>query len=210
MEMDAPQDENKWIYANFNRPQTEALFFARAVVLVEGVSDQLALEALAERRGRSLDAEGVSIVPIGGSKNIGTFMDLFGPQGVDAKLAGLFDVAEEGDYQRGLERAGIGSKLTRADMERLGFYACVADLEDELIRALGSEVVERVIDSQGDLESFRSFQRQPAWRGRPVEQQLHRFFGTHSGRKIQSAALLVAALDLSQVPRPLDRVLAHV
>jgi predicted ATP-dependent endonuclease of OLD family len=210
MEMDAPQDENKWIYANFNRPQTEALFFARAVVLVEGVSDQLALEALAERRGRSLDAEGVSIVPIGGSKNIGTFMDLFGPQGFDAKLAGLFDVAEEGDYQRGLERAGIGSKLTRADMERLGFYACVADLEDELIRALGSEVVERVIDSQGDLESFRSFQRQPAWRGRPVEQQLHRFFGTHSGRKIQSAALLVAALDLSQVPRPLDRVLAHV
>jgi hypothetical protein len=210
MEMDASQGEDKWIYANFNRPQTAAVFFARAVVLVEGVSDQLALEALAERRGRNLDSEGVSIVPIGGSKNIATFLDLFGPQGFDAKLAGLFDVAEEGDFQRGLERAGIGSKLTRADMERLGFFACVADLEDELIRALGVDAVERVIDAQGDLESFRSFQRQPAWRGRPVEEQLHRFFGTHSGRKIQSGALLVAALDLAQVPRPLDGVLAHV
>jgi predicted ATP-dependent endonuclease of OLD family len=210
MEMDASQDENKWIYANFNRPQTAALFFARAVVLVEGVSDQLALEALAERRGRNLDAEGVSIVPIGGSKNIGTFLDLFGPQGFDAELAGLFDVAEEGDYQRGLERAGLGSKLNRADMELLGFFACVADLEDELIRALGAEAVERVIDAQGDLESFRSFQRQPAWRGRPVEEQLHRFFGTHSGRKIQSGALLVGALDLARVPRPLELVLAHV
>ena len=210
MEMDASQNEDKWIYANFNRPQTAALFFARAVVLVEGVSDQLALEALAERRGRNLDAEGVSIVPIGGSKNIGTFLDLFGPQGFDAKLAGLFDVAEEGDYQRGLERAGFGSKLNRADMERLGFFACVADLEDELIRALGSDAVERVIDAQGELESLRSFQRQPAWRARPIEEQLHRFLGTHSGRKIQSAALLVAALDLAQVPRPLDRVLAQI
>jgi OLD-like protein len=208
--MDVSQDEDKWIYANFNRPQTAALFFARAVVLVEGVSDQLALEALAERRGRNLDAEGVSIVPMGGSKNIGSFLDLFGPQGFDARLAGLFDAAEESDFQRGLERAGLGSKLTLADMERLGFFACVADLEDELIRALGADRVERVIDAQGDLESFRSFQRQPAWRGRPVEEQLHRFFGTHSGRKIQSAALLVGALDLAQVPRPLERVLAHI
>ena len=39
---------------------------ARAVVLVEGVSDQRALEALAERRGRNLEAERVAIVPIGG------------------------------------------------------------------------------------------------------------------------------------------------
>ena len=197
-------------YANFNRPQTAALFFAQAVVLVEGVSDQLALEALAERRGRNLDAEGVSIVPMGGSKNIGSFLDLFGPHGFDARLAGLFDVAEEGDFQRGLDRAGLGSKLTRADMEQLGFFACVADLEEELIRALGAGAVERVIDALGDLDSFRSFQRQPAWRGRPVEEQLHRFLGTHSGRKIQSAALLVGALDLAQVPRPLERVLAHV
>jgi predicted ATP-dependent endonuclease of OLD family len=208
--METSHDEGERNYANFNRPQTAALFFAQAVVLVEGVSDQLALEALAERRGRNLDAEGVSVVPMGGSKNIGSFLDLFGPQGLDARLAGLFDIAEEGDFQRGLERAGLGSRLTRADMERLGFFACVADLEDELIRALGADAVERVIDAQGDLESFRSFQRQPAWRGRPVEEQLHRFLGTHSGRKIQSAALLVGALDPSQVPRPLERVLAHI
>jgi hypothetical protein len=208
--METSHEEVDSNYANLNRPQTAAVFAGRAVVLVEGVSDQLALEALAERRGRNLDAEGVSVVPIGGSKNIASFLDLFGPEGFDARLAGLFDVAEEADYQRGLERAGLGSKLTRADMEGLGFFACVADLEDELIRALGADAVEQVIDSQGDLESFRSFQRQPAWRGRPIEEQLHRFFGTHSGRKIQSGALLVGALDLARVPRPLDLVLAHV
>ena len=45
----------------------------RTVVLVEGESDQRAVEALAERRGRDLAAEGVSVVPIGGSKNFGRF-----------------------------------------------------------------------------------------------------------------------------------------
>jgi hypothetical protein len=187
----------------------EALF-ARAVVLVEGVSDRLALEALAERRGRKLDAEGISIVPMGGAKNIGSFLDRFGPQGLDVRLAGLYDAAEEGDFRRGLERAGLGSNLTRADMERLGFYVCVADLEDELIRSLGAASVERIVDAQGELGSFRTLQKQPAWRGRNTEEQLRRFMGSGGSRKIRYARLLVDALDLTQVPRPLDRVLAHV
>jgi hypothetical protein len=177
-------------------------------VLVEGVSDQLALQALAVRRGRNLEAEGISVVPIGGATSIRRFLDRFGPQGLNLGLAGLCDAAEEGDFQRGLERAGLGSNLTRADMEALGFFVCVADLEDELIRSLGAAPVERVIDAQGDLGAFRTFQKQPAWRGRPPEEQLRRFFGTHGGRKIQSAALLVEALDLTRVPRPLDGVLA--
>jgi hypothetical protein len=180
------------------------------VVLVEGVSDRFALEALAKRRGRDLEAEGISIVPMGGAGNIGSFLEVYGPRGYAVRLAGLCDAAEEGDFRRGLERAGLGANLTRADMERLGFYVCVADLEDELIRSLGAAAVERVIDAQGELASFRTFQKQPAWRGRSTEEQLRRFFGTHSGRKIQSAALLVDALDLTRVPRPLDRVLAHV
>jgi hypothetical protein len=185
-------------------------FSARAVVLVEGISDQRALEALAERRERDLDAEGVRIVPMGGSKSIGAFLERFGPHGLDVRLAGLCDSAEEGDFRRGLERAGFGSSLTRADMERLGFYVCVADLEDELIRSLGAATVEEVIAAQGELGPFRTFQKQPEWRGRAVEEQLRRFFGTHKGRKIRSAPLLVEALDLARVPRPLDRVLAHM
>jgi hypothetical protein len=183
---------------------------APAAVLVEGVSDQLAIEALAKRRGRSLDAEGISVVPIGGSKNIKTYLDRFGPQGLNFRLAGLYDAAEEGDFRRGLERAGLGSNLSRAGMERLGFYACVADLEDELIRALGAAAVERVIEANGELGALRSFQSQPQWRGRSPEAQLRRFFGTHSGRKIESGALLVEALDLNRVPRPLDLVLGHL
>jgi OLD-like protein len=181
---------------------------ARTILLVEGISDRRALEVLAERRGRDLAAESIAIVPMGGSKNIGGFLDLYGPRGSDVGLAGLCDAAEEGDFQRGLERAGLGSNLTRADMERLGFYVCVADLEDELIRSLGAATVEQIVETQGELPSFRTFQKQPAWRGRTAEEQLRRFFGTHSGRKARYAASLVGALHLGHVPRPLDRLLA--
>jgi hypothetical protein len=183
---------------------------SNAVVLVEGLSDKLALEALAERRGRTLDAEGISIVPMGGAANIGRFLDLFGPRGLDVRLAGLCDVAEEGYFRRGLERAGFGADLSRAEMEALGFYVCVADLEDELIRSLGAAAVEQVVDAQGELGSFRRFQRQPAQQGRSIEEQLRRFMGTRSGRKGLYARLLVDTLDLARVPRSLDRVLAHV
>ena len=90
----------------------------RSVVLVEGISDQWALEALAKRRGRDLRAEDVAIVPMGGSKNIGRFLERFGPRGSGARLAGLCDAGEEGDFLRALEREGFGAHLTRADMEQ--------------------------------------------------------------------------------------------
>lgn len=95
-------------------------------------------------------------------------------------------------------------------MERLGFYVCVVDLEDELIRALGASLVEGIIDSQGELDSFRTLQKQPAWRGQRIEAQLWRFMGSAGRRKIRYARFLVDALDLAQVPRPLHRTLAHV
>src|SRR3954470_14929233 len=123
----------------------------RAVILVEGVSDQIAVETLAVRRGRDLDAERVSVVPIGGAKNIRRFLEMFGPRGFDIRVAGLCDAAESRDYVRGLERAGMGTDLTVADLESFGFYRCDADLEDELIRALGVDTVQQVIERSGEI-----------------------------------------------------------
>jgi hypothetical protein len=178
----------------------------QTVVLVEGSSDQVALQALADRRGRDLAAAGIAVVPMGGARNIRRFLERFGPRGLNLGLAGLCDAGEEGDFRRGLEWAGLGSNLGRAEMEALGFYVCVADLEDELIRCLGAAAVEQIVEAQGELGSFRTFQRQPAWRARPSQEQLRRFIGTHGGRKVRYARLLVDALELTSVPRPLDRV----
>jgi Overcoming lysogenization defect protein-like, TOPRIM domain len=178
----------------------------RAVILVEGASDRIAVETLAERRGRDLRAERVSVVPIGGAQALGRFLSRYD----GARLAGLVDAGEERDFKRALERAGRGTELTRAGMEALGFYVCEADLEDELIRALGAAAVERVAEAHGDIRSFRTLQKQPEWRGRPTDAQLRRWMGSGGRRKIRYARYLVEALEPEQVPRPLDRVLAHV
>lgn len=76
--------------------------------------------------------------------------------------------------------------------------------------ALGTSAVEAVVEAQGELNSFRRFQEQPAQRGRALGAQLHRFMGTRARRKIRYGSLLVEAIDdLVQAPRALERVIAH-
>jgi hypothetical protein len=179
----------------------------RAVVLVEGMSDKLALESLAVRRGRDLAAEGVAVTAIGGAQAIRRLLDHYGPHGANLALAGLCDAGEEGVLRRALERAGLGRDLRRTDLERLGFFVCESDLEDELVRCLGARVVEEILAAHGRLRAFRTYQKQPAHRERTTEEQLHGFL---TNWKVRLAAPLVEALDLGHVPRPLDGVLAHV
>ena len=183
----------------------------RAVVLLEGPSDRGAVEALAARRGRDLAAEGVAVVTIGGAQAMGRELRRYGPPGLELATAGLYDAGEEHVVRRALESAGLGPADTRDDLERLGFFVCDRDLEDELIRALGATGVEAIVEAQGDLDRFRTLQRQPEWRGRPLEEQLRRFFGSGGRRKIRYAPLLVEALvDLDRVPPPLEGVLRYV
>jgi hypothetical protein len=178
----------------------------RSVVLVEGTSDEAALHALAERMGIDLNAHRVGVVAMGGATNIGRHLERFGPHGDDLQLAGLCDIGEVRAFRRALERAGVGPAGSIEEMEQLGFFVCDADLEDELIRTLGADRVEQVIHAAGETTIWRTFQRQPAQRGRTDLQQLRRFMGTKSGRKIRYGRLLVEALDLTAVPRPLAGV----
>ncbi len=179
---------------------------ANAVMLVEGVSDQMAVETIAARRGQDFGAQHVVVVPIGGAHAFTRYLKQFGPAGAGLRLTGLCDVGEENAVRRGLAGAGIGSPVGRADMERLGFYVCVEDLEDELIRAVGTARVAELIDSQGDLGSFRSLQRQPEWRGQPAGAQLRRFLGSGAGRKLRYARLLAGEVGLDRLPHPLEAV----
>jgi hypothetical protein len=181
---------------------------ARTVVLVEGISDQVALESLAGRQGRDLGAEGVVIVPIGGAHAVDRFLERFGPEGAGIDIVGLCDAGESAYVRRGLAAARLGSPQNRNDMERLGFFVCEEDLEDELIRACGPEAIEALLDSQGDLGSFQIFRQQPAWRQGGFEAQVRRWLGAGARRKIRYARLLVLTLDLDRMPRPLTAVLA--
>ncbi|MFF0430762.1 TOPRIM nucleotidyl transferase/hydrolase domain-containing protein [Streptomyces sp. NPDC004327] len=170
----------------------------RTVVLLEGLSDLAAVAALAARRGRDLAAEGVCVLPMGGAMNVGRFARLLGPPGLGLRLTGLCDEREHGYYARGLERAGA---------EPDAFFVCAADLEDELIRALGVPRVTELVRAEGDRRALETFLRQPAQQGRAADRQLRRFLGTKKGRKIHYGRVLVEALDEDRVPAPLEALL---
>jgi hypothetical protein len=176
----------------------------RSVVLVEGESDRRAIETLARRYGRDLADEGVEVIPVAGATNFPRFLHLLGPRGYDVPLSGMCDRGEEPGVSAALEQAGLGSGLDRARMEELGFFVCEDDLEQELIRALGTERVLEVMAGQGHTRRFRSFRNQPAQRGKTIELQIWIWMGNH---KIRYAPLLVDALELEKMPSPLIGVL---
>ena len=178
----------------------------RRVVLVEGVSDRTAVQTLAVRAGRDLAAEGIAVLAMGGATNVGHFVARYGPAGLGVPLAGLCDAGEEREFLVALRRAGFGADLDRGGLAGLGFFVCVADLEDELIRALGPVTLD-TLAAHGDLGPFRTFTKQPAQRDRAFPAQLHRWIGSGSGRKDRYAEAFAEVLEPSQVPRPLDDLL---
>jgi hypothetical protein len=183
---------------------------ASTVVLVEGLSDQIVLEVLAERQGRALRADDTFIVPAGGATNFARCLMTFGPLGSDARLLGLYDSPVEDRIRRSLERAGIDPRDERAGLESCRFYRCVTDLEDEMIRALGAGQVEQVVAAEGELRSFRKLQSMPFHRQRSLDDQLHRFIGAHSGRKYRYARSLALSLDLTDLPTALAGLLGRL
>lgn len=179
-------------------------------MLVEGDSDRIALHTLAQRCGRDLAAEGVEVVPMNGITNIRAFASRYGPHGLGLPLAGLYDVAEEAALRRGLAAAGLVAPRGPDGPRALGFYGCSTDLEDELIRALGVDAVEAVIEAAGEARSLRLPAGMPAQRERTRAAVLRRFLGSRSGRKARYAALLVSALEPGRAPEPLAGLLARV
>ena len=138
----------------------------RAVVLVEGNSDRIALRSAAERAGRDLAAEGVDVVAMGGVTNTRAFAERYGPHGLDVPLAGLYDAADEHKVRQGLAAAGLGEAHDTDSLAALGFYRCSADLEEELIRAVGVDGgVEAVIEvaGRGTVAAAARAHARPAW-----------------------------------------------
>src|SRR5262245_23202962 len=146
---------------------------------------------------------------MGGVTNTRSFASRYGPRGLGLPLAGLYDAADEGKVARGLAAAGLDTALEPDGLSGLGFFRCTADREDELIRALGIDAVEAVIDTAGETRSLRLLAGMPAQRGWTREALVRRFLGG-SGRKARYAALLVEAMEPDQAPEPLAALLSRV
>jgi hypothetical protein len=158
-----------------------------AVVLVEGESDRVALLALAHRLGA--DPRLLDVVVMSGVTNLRRH--LLALPGEDPVV--LHDAGEAAYVERTL--AALGRDVPR--------FACDADLEDELVRALGIPRVVELITQAGDRTPWETLRHQPFHRERGEAAVMRRFFGTTSGRKAKYAEILAGALTPAQAPAPM-------
>lgn len=173
---------------------------AERVILVEGISDQIAVEAVAERGGSSVAERGIVVVPMGGIHALPWHLRRTASMPPGTDVVGLYDVGEAAVVGR-----AFGCPMAR--ITELGFHACIEDLEDELIAAVGRERAVGLIESQGDARPFRTLQRQDEWRDRPLGSQIRRFIGSGARRKLRYARVFGLELAPERVPLPLRAVL---
>lgn len=168
-----------------------------AVVLVEGDSDRGAVESLASRLGHPPDLGSLVVVSMSGVTNVAHYLKMYWKAD---RLAILCDAAEAEYVRRAVER----------HPGEVGVFVCDADLEDELIRALGADRILDFVDRQGELAGFHTMQKQPDHRESAVEDQLHRFMGIRSGRKIRYGRELAKEIPIDDVPEPLADLLVYM
>ncbi|WP_134768460.1 ATP-dependent endonuclease [Nocardioides sp. 1609] len=165
------------------------------VVLVEGASDRAAVEVLARRLG----VGPLDVVVLHGITNLRAHLR-DRPPGPDGTLL-LHDAAETAHVERVLAQTGPPGGVRR--------FVCDADLEDELIRAVGVPTMLEIVAAQGERTAYDRMAQQPAQRDRTDHQRLRRWLGARSGHKLTYATLLAEAVPLDAVPPPLRDLLSH-
>jgi putative ATP-dependent endonuclease of OLD family len=126
-------DEQRLLANWWVRDKLEPLTAAR-VILVEGASDRIVVQRIAELTDHELDRLGVSVIQLDGAGDVGCVLSLFGEQGFHVPLSFLIDDDAAADT------AGkIGTDV--ASLEAHGVYVCHKDLEEEYVRVIGPEAM---------------------------------------------------------------------
>ena len=107
------------LQAEFAHERTE-MFFASAVVLVEGQTEQIALPLVFRRLGHHPDALGISVVEVGGKGNIPLVARLLAELGIPHVVVFDSDRGRPGERENRLIKRAVGKLDAPADMaERL-------------------------------------------------------------------------------------------
>ncbi len=160
-------------------------------MLVEGESDRRALEVLARR----LDVRLPRPIVLHGITNLRAEL---------ARGTGPYAVLHDHREAPWVDR------VVRASGRAVATYVCDADLEDELIRAVGVPGVLAEVDARHERTAYERMAQQVAQRDRTDHERLHRWLGARSGHKLTYAGLLAEAVDLDAAPAPLVGLLHDV
>lgn len=117
---------------------------ATRVVTVEGLSDRIILERVADLTDRNLDRLGVSVIETDGKSEIAAIAKLFGATGFRLQVSRLIDLDAEKTVADALG-------ITTANLRSNSVHTAQRDLEDEYVRALGAANVLAALTDGGQF-----------------------------------------------------------
>ncbi len=143
---------------------------ATKLILVEGITDRLLVQRVAELTGRDLDRLGVSLVQTDGVGKMIPFDMLFGPRGFNVPMFRLIDqdAAEEVAKKLGVHVEQLSSRHV---------YVSRRDLEEEYVKGLTPGFVWKAMREGGNFSKDAIDAWQRKWDGQsvPLKQQVADF-----------------------------------
>lgn len=123
------KDEQKTLARWWINTRVE-LLTASHIIAVEGQTDRMLVERVAELTGRDLYRDGIEILEAGGCQEMVHIINLFGKNGFDIPLTVLIDQDAEAKLAKKLQ-------ITPDQLLDRNVHISRADLEDEYVAALG-------------------------------------------------------------------------
>lgn len=161
---------------------------AGAVIAVEGPSDRIVVDAVANALGFDLDGHDIVVMETNGCGDMKVVESIFGAGGFDIPL---FELIDEDAVDDAAKRLDIGA----GDLETHFVFVSSRDLEDEYVRTIGAKKL------WTRMKAARTFSRnvlslcKTGPDGFPTEADLATFIRSKSNRKIPSALLAAELID---------------
>ena len=170
---------------------------AGIVIAVEGPSDRIVVNRIANVLGIDLDSHDIVVVETDGCGNMRVVESIFGSGGFDIPL---FELVADDNREDIAVRVGANS----TDLDDLAahhvFISC-SDLEDEYVRAIGAKRLWEKIRTMKTFSrtSIRQCRRGPI--GIPTEANLAAFIRVRTSRKIPAALVAASLIDEENAPK---------
>jgi len=168
---------------------------ARHIIFVEGISDRIVLERVAELTGRELDRLGVTIMEVGGCKNMKHVWSLFGADGFDIPTSILIDEDAVPDVPKYLN-------IRQDEFEQNSVWVSLKDLEDEYVQALDRNTLVSELLSSGMFETKKQQELKTKFNNNTItDEDIAEFCRfkprRHPNHKVAAASIVSQLLDES-------------
>lgn len=134
-------------------PERNELFFSKKVLFVEGDTEKLAIPEYAKREEYDLDNAGVTIVEVGGKRNLKMFVDIAISFGIPTGLIYDTDSSDFGDKD---EEDAFNQDLENYSQNGVSVWKFDKNYEDELRNAMTEDKYQEACQKYGRRKTIRA------------------------------------------------------